>query len=139
MGSAPLSGKAARQYLARHAEPESAVADALPGDFGHALIVPAYGEGESLFSLLASVPGGPAGPVLIVVVLNARADSPEDVHAANATARERLARELPETAALSDAPFVRAYGLAGGALVLVDRARPGAFLPAGQGVGLARK
>jgi hypothetical protein len=139
MESAGLSGKAPRQYLARHAEPEARIADALPGEYGHALIVPAYGERESLFSLLASVPGGPTGPVLIVVVLNARADSPEEVHASNTAARERLARELPEIAVLSDAPFVRAYRLAGGALVLVDRARPGALLPEGQGVGLARK
>jgi len=33
-----------KQYLSRHAEPEAAAADALEGDFGHALIVPAYGE-----------------------------------------------------------------------------------------------
>ena len=139
MESADLSGKAARQYLARHAEPESRAADALTGDYGHALVVPAYGERESLFSLLASVPGGPSGPVLVVVVLNARADSPAEVHAANAEARDRLARELSETVVLSDAPSIRSHRLAGGSLVLVDRALPGAFLPEGQGVGLARK
>ncbi len=138
-GAGDLDGKAARQYLARHAEPESRAADALAGPFGHALIVPAYGERESLFSLLASVPGGPSGAVLIVVVLNARADSTDEVHAANTAARDRLARELPETAVLSEEPFIRAYRLEKGTLVLVDRALPGAFLPEGQGVGLARK
>jgi hypothetical protein len=132
-------GKALTKYLARHAEPESEVATRLSGDFGHALIVPAYGELESLFSLLASVPGGPAGPVLIVAVLNARADSPAAVHEANRAARERFERELPAPALLSDAPPVRAHPLPGGTLLLIDRAAPGNFLPEGQGVGLARK
>ncbi len=60
------------------------------------------------------MPGGPAGPVLIVVVVNARADSPAAVHEANQAARERLDRELPPPQVLSDAPAVRAYPLPGG-------------------------
>jgi len=111
----------------------------LPGQFGHALVVPAYGERESLFALLGSVPGGPRGAVLVVVVLNARKDSPAPVHEANDAARERLERELPPATVLSEAPATRSYPLAGGALLLVDRARPESFLPEGQGVGLARK
>jgi hypothetical protein len=132
-------GKALTKYLARHAEPESEVAPRLSGDFGHALIVPVYGERESLFSLLASVPDGPAGPVLIVAVLNARADSPAAIHEANRAARERFERELPAPVLLSDAPPVRAHPLPGGTLLSIDRAAPGSFLPEGQGVGLARK
>jgi hypothetical protein len=131
--------KAVSKYLARHAEPESEVASRLPGPYGHALVVPAYGERESLFSLLASVPGGPSGPVLIIAVVNARADSPEAVHRANQAARERLGRELPAPEVLADLPLIRAHALAGGTLLLVDRASSGTFLPEGQGVGLARK
>jgi hypothetical protein len=132
--------KAVAKYLARHAEPEAEAVPRLPGRFGHALIVPAYGERESLFALLGSVPGGPAGPVLVVLVLNARKESPEPVHAANQYARERLERELPPATTLADTPSIRCYPLAaGGALLLVDRAAPGTFLPEGQGVGLARK
>ena len=133
------NGKALSQYLTRHAEPEAEVAPRLPGDLGHALIVPAYGERESLFALLASVPGGPAGPVLVVGVLNARADSSSGVHEANRAVRERLEKELPPAAVLSDLPPIRAYPLSGGTLLLVDRAVPGSLLPPGQGVGLARK
>src|SRR5215831_848855 len=107
--------------------------------FGHALVVPAYGEADSLFSLLGSVPGGPGGPVVIVVVLNARKDSPPSVHEANAATRERLARTLELSAEISADPSVRSYATAGGSLVLIDRAEAGRFLPEGQGVGLARK
>jgi hypothetical protein len=134
-----LSNKAVRKYLARYAEPEAEIAVKLQGSFGHALIVPAYGERESLFALLSSIPGGPRGSVLIVLVLNARADSPAPVHDANQAARERLTRELPAATVLSESPPIRAHPLSGGYLLLVDRAMPGHFLPAGQGVGLARK
>jgi hypothetical protein len=131
--------KAIRKYLARQAEPEALAADALEGEFGHVLVVPAYGEGQSLFDLLGSVPRGPAGETLIVAVLNARADSPAAVHDANRAARERLrdsalaASELP-----ADHP-VLALSYPNGRILLIDRAADGHFLPEGQGVGLARK
>ena len=127
------------KYVARHAEPEAEAAARVPDRFGHAVVVPAYGERESLFRLLASVPGGPRGPVLVVVVLNARADSPPAAHAANDDARRRLAAESEGGTVLSDAPPIRVASLPGGALVVIDRAMPGYFLPEGQGVGLARK
>ena len=131
--------KALSKYLARHTEPESWAVEGLSGEFGHALVVPAYGERESLFALLASVPGGPAGRVLVVVVLNARADSPRSVHEANAAARERFDRELPGAVDVGEASGIRAHAMPGGTLLVIDRASPGRFLPEGQGVGLARK
>jgi glycosyl transferase family 2 len=134
-----LSEKAVAKYLARHAEPESDVATQLPERFGHALIIPAYAEYQSLFPLLASVPAGPAGPVLVVVVLNARKESAAAVHDANRAARERLEKELPTPRVFSEAPAIRLFTFGGGVLLLVDRAAPGYFLPEGQGVGLARK
>ncbi len=81
---------------------------------------------------------GPAGAVLIVVVLNAREDSPLAVHEANAAARARLmaagpARPLPGSSPITEVTAAH------GRLLLVDRAQPGHFLPEGQGVGLARK
>ena len=128
------------KYLSRHAEPEARAAASLPGAFGHVLVVPAYGEGRSLFEMLGSVPQGPAGDTLIVVVLNAREDSPPAIHAANAEVRDRLmtaaanpARELAASPAVTELP------MAHGRLVLIDRAAPGSFLPEGEGVGLARK
>src|SRR5512142_1736126 len=127
------------KYLSRHAEPEAAVAPRIPGEFGHAIAIPAYGEGDSLFRLIGSIPSGPLGRVLVVVVLNSRADSAPEVQDANEAVRERLARELPHLATLSDAPPIQLLELRGGMLLLVDRGRAGFFLPEGQGVGLARK
>jgi len=134
-----VSSKATRQYLERHAEPEARVAATISETFGHILIVPAYGERDGLFQTLGSVPGGPDGEVLIVLVLNAREDSPPPVHEANDAARQRLARELPQRTSLSENPAITLHVMPGGRLLVIDRARPGHFLPAKQGVGLARK
>lgn len=128
-----------KQYISRHAEPEAAAADAVPGDFGHALIVPAYGERDSLFATLGSIREGPRGETLIVVVLNAREDSPAEIHQANAAAAERLRAGASEVAPLSPELGVESLRYPHGLVVLVDRASPGRYLPEGQGVGLARK
>jgi hypothetical protein len=130
------------KYLSRHAEPEVRAVDSLSGSFGHVLVVPAYGEGRSLFDTLGSVPLGPAGDTLIVVVLNAREDSPPPVHTANAAVRERLALAAGAggpARVLAVSPPVTEHALPHGRLVLIDRGLPGHFLPDGQGVGLARK
>ncbi|MDQ2978591.1 MAG: glycosyltransferase family 2 protein [Acidobacteriota bacterium] len=136
-GSAPE--KALAQYLARHAEPEAKLVSGLGGPWGHALVIPAYGERDSLFPMLGSVPAGPRGGVLLAVVLNAREDSPAKTHESNAFVRQRLARDLPEIEILSHAPPIRAHRLNAGTLLEIDRAVAGHFLPEGQGVGLARK
>ena len=130
--------KAIARYLEESAEPEAALADRVPGSFGHAIEIPAYGEGETLFRTLASVPVGSLGDVLIVVVLNARLDSPKVVHEANAVARERLAT-LGAAEIVSANPEVRLFPASRGRVLLIDRASPASYLPAGQGVGLARK
>ncbi|MDQ6893770.1 MAG: glycosyltransferase family 2 protein [Acidobacteriota bacterium] len=127
------------QYLARHAEPEARSVAALEGSWGHVLVVPAYGERDSFFPLIGSVPLGPRGEVLIAAVLNARTDSPRSVHEANAFVRDRIARELPEFQTLSESPPIHAHRLPAGTLLVIDRAVEGHFIPEGQGVGLARK
>ena len=134
-----MTSKAVSQYLSRHAEPEAGAADALEGDFGHVLVVPAYGEGQSLFDTLGSVPKGPRGDTLVVVVLNAREDSPPGVHDANDAARARLLEAAEGIQELDGGLPAAALKYPNGTLLLLDRARPGQFLPAGQGVGLARK
>ena len=134
------AGQRSDAYLSRHAEPEARAADAIEGQLGHVLVIPAYGEGHSFFDALGSVPRGPAGDTLIVVVLNAREDSPPAVHAANSAARERLAGAAAgPRRELSSAPPITVLPMAHGHLVLIDRASPGSFLPEGEGVGLARK
>ncbi len=131
--------RAVGKYLKQSAEPEAALASALPGEFGNVVVVPAYGEEDSLFKMLGSVAAGQAGDLLVVLVLNARADSPEDVHRANAAARQRLSRELPSPRKAAEDGLLLSYPLERGRLVLVDRAGAGRYLPEGQGVGLARK
>jgi hypothetical protein len=131
--------KAVTKYLARQAEPEAGGAAGIPDEFGHAVVVPAYAEGDALFTMLGSVPSGPAGRVLIVLVLNARADSSKAAREANAAVRDRLARELPAPVRTAGDHPLLAYPLEHGRLVLVDRSLPGRYLPEGQGIGLARK
>ena len=111
------SKKAVDQYLSRHAEPEAAVADRLEGSFGHAVVVPAYGEGQSLFDTLGSIPRGPRGETLVVVVLNARADSPAAVHEANRASRARLAEAARSSADLGSDPPISALRYANGTVV----------------------
>ncbi len=134
-----ITTKPVTQYLSRHAEPEATSAERLTGSFGHVLVIPAYGEGQSLFDTLGSVPRGPRGDTLIVVVLNAREASPALAHAANAAARARLTEAASSAADLGGAHSVLALSYPYGTVALVDRALPGHFLPEGQGVGLARK
>lgn len=134
-----IDTKPVSQYLSRHAEPEAALADRLEGSFGHVLVVPAYGEGQSLFDTLGSVPKGPRGATLVVVVFNARADSPERVHETNRSSRARLFEAAKGSSELGEAPPVSALAYPNGTVVVIDRAQPGHFLPEGQGVGLARK
>jgi hypothetical protein len=126
-------------YLAKDAEPEASLADRLEGSFGHAVEIPAYAETDSLFETLGSVPEGPLGAVLIVVVLNARAGAPAAAHAANAVAREKIAALASAAELISEAPPARLFTYPRGRLLLIDRALAGHYLPAGQGIGLARK
>lgn len=128
-----------RKYLRTHAEPEANIAAAVTGRFGHMVIIPAHGEGASLHAALASLRRGPCGDVLAIVVINARADAPPWAHQANADAWERLtagATPLPAPPGTL-AQFQGATPW--GALLCIGRHTPGAFLPPGQGVGLARK
>jgi hypothetical protein len=126
-------------YLSRYAEPEIAAAANLEGSFGHVVQVPAYGEGDTLFAMLGSVPAGQPGETLVVVVLNARADSPAGTRQTNEAARARLAAAASSAFTLSQEPPTIAYRFPRGRVVLIDRSGPGRYLPAGQGVGLARK
>jgi len=47
--------KAVAQYLEHYAEPEAAHAGRLQSTFGHAVVLPAYGEGEELIAALRSI------------------------------------------------------------------------------------
>jgi hypothetical protein len=66
-------------------------------------------------------------------------DSSPEAHEANEAARRRLVGAASEAREIPGEHRVSALTYADGQVVLVDRARPGHFLPEGQGVGLARK
>lgn len=126
-----------RKYLERYGEPEASLADALEGPFGNVLVLPIYGEEALLRALLTSIPASPAGEVLIVAVVNARQNSPEWVHAANASTLGWLRSHFGNGTTYASGAQLFAHPR--GKLLLVDRAQHGRYLPEGQGVGLARK
>ena len=130
--------KASRKYLAEHAEPEARLAEALLGqDFGDALVIPAHGEGRTLLGVLEALPGSPRGRLLTVVVINARADSPAEMHTANAEAIEALHERFGPGRQLEAGAWQLEQEH--GALLLIERCSEGRWLPPRQGVGLARK
>ena len=129
--------RAEKQYLERYAEPEARELGAFRRRFGHVLTIPAYGEGRELRNALASIPAGPLGDVLTVLVVNGRVDSPRSMKDANLAMLQELraagGRGVPI------APNTVVHEHPRGALLLVDRATPGCELPPRHGVGLARK
>jgi hypothetical protein len=136
-----ITSKAQQQYLERYAEPEATIADRLSGSFGHALVLPAHDEGDELMRALRSVPAGPEGDVLLILVVNATPEAPAWVHDRNSEVLARLRHEYGlEEAVYLDAPApARVFRFGSGRILYVDRASPEHLLPAGQGVGLARK
>jgi hypothetical protein len=90
---------------------------------------------------LVSVPTGPEGDVLLVVVVNAAPEAPAWVHERNAEVLTRLQRKYgPEEAVFLDAPApARVFRFRAGRILHIDRASPPHLLPTGQGVGWARK
>ena len=140
MSMHPPADKALRKYLADHAEREAAFARVLESRslrFAHALVIPVYGEGLELIRCLETIPAGSEGRVLTVLVINAPADAPDWVHAANLETLRALSREYPGREEL--APGLALHSEQNRDLLVIDRATRGRFLPAGQGVGLARK
>src|SRR4030095_5241349 len=109
----------ALKYLRCHGEPEAQGLSPLPQKYGHVIVIPAYGEDDSLLKPLESIPQGPLGKILKIVVVNGRADSPPPAH-------ERNLRHFSRLSKLSD-------------LLLIARSSEKNPLPSGQGVGLARK
>jgi hypothetical protein len=131
------TSRALRQYLDRHAEPEISMATGVTRRFGHVLTIPAAGEGASLHQVLSSIPAGPLGDVLLILVVNASVESPRWIKEANLDLFEQLKRDWGSGLRCGVAGTL--YARPHGSVLLVDRASPGRELPAKQGVGLARK
>ena len=135
-----ISGdKAARKYLAGHAEPEAGLARKLGarfGTFGHGLAIPSHAEGSRIAECLATIPCGPRGPVLTVVVVNAPAGAATEVREANQRSLEKIRRDYGQDEKVSSTASTFAHPA--GALLVIDRTNEQP-LPERQGVGLARK
>lgn len=117
-------------YLARRAlaAPWQVTPHLPAGIFRGAVVIPARSELAHLPATLASLAANPADTLsrfLVLVVVNNRSDAPHEEKADN---RETL-RRLPD--------WKRQLGLS--SLFWVDAAGGGQELPAGQGVGLARR
>ena len=129
---------ALEKYLAHYAEAEARSLPSLGRTFGHAIVVPAYDEGTNLFTTLESIPEGPLGEVLTILVVNTPADAPPRAHLHGQQLIERLTDELGGEWTTAGPPLFRSFEHPHGALLCIDRTGPRS-LPAGQGVGLARK
>src|SRR6266545_39770 len=141
LGQTPFMQTARQKYLERYAEPEAALAANLVGPYGHAVVLPAYGEGDELVAALASISKGPGGRVLVVLVLNAKATATPWMHDRNRAVVTRL-REIfgrTEEWQLAPSPPARLFTFAAGHVLLIDRSEKAHWFPDDQGVGLARK
>jgi hypothetical protein len=130
--------RAANKYLASYAEKEIQGVHRIGRTFGHAIVIPAFDEAEDLLRMLQSIPVGPLGDVLIILVINAPADAQPEVHSRSRELVTRLDARYGSEAFRTGAPGFRWFAHPSGALLSVNRTGYRA-LPKGQGVGLARK
>jgi hypothetical protein len=86
---------------------------------------------------LASVPAGPLGQTLIILVINAPKAAPAWALEANRSALEAVRRSFGRPVRCGE--HIELLEHPHGDLLLVDRTRPGSAFSADQGVGLARK
>lgn len=125
------------KYLTQYAEPEVALARALPTrNWDYALLIPAYRESPAFFgklkeSLLAH------HQVLLILVVN-QPDSEPHPHPLNHQLHRLV---IGESRALSESANMALRQIKGtnSTVLLVDRFSPGNTIPRREGVGLARK
>ena len=133
---------AVRKYLARWAEPEVSIAEAVERRYERALVVPAYREEPSLLDGYVTAARTSRGTTLCILVVNAPDDAPDEHHHGNARFFDAVLDRLDGVKAISHGERRAFLGaLVPGKLdvLVIDRASPGARLPRKRGVGLARK
>jgi len=137
-GSATLGEK----YFARYAEPEFALASELGERYLAALVVPVCGEAPELLDGFQSALSRAKERVLVVLVVNATDAASATIHAENQRLMAYLEARFPARRAIAREGLV-GHGFLGRGeshdLLWLDRASPGARLPAREGVGMARK
>jgi hypothetical protein len=141
-------GRTVRKYLAQYTEPEARTAAPFGHRFKHVVVIPAAGEGDRVVKTLASIPpsagtgcgnGFGASGCLVILVVNARATSTAAHHQGNSSTFDALGVRDPGLLTFLRAERWLDRATSEDALLVVNRAVPGRFLPEKQGVGLARK
>ena len=137
-----FGGGVGAQYFARYAEPEAVLAGELSERYLAALVVPVCGEAPSLLDGFQNALSRAPERVLLVLVVNATDASSAAIQSENQRLLAHLAATFPARRAITR-EGVGTWGWLGSAehhdLLWLDRASPGACLPAREGVGMARK
>lgn len=133
--------RAVQKYLEQWAEPEAALAASIEGSYERTLVVPACAESAELLDGYTTAAQTSKGRTLLVLIVNAPDDAPEETHVRNRTLLEALRERLKKTRTVEGplAAFVGAVALSNLDVLVVDRASAGARVPRKEGVGLARK
>ncbi|HKO49249.1 MAG TPA: hypothetical protein VJV79_16060 [Polyangiaceae bacterium] len=139
--SAFAAGEGAK-YFARYAEPEALLAREFSERYLAALVVPVCGEAPSLLDGFQSALSRATERVLLVLVVNASDASSASIHVENQRLLAHLEATFPARRPFTGEGVATRGWLARAEshdLLWLDRASPGARLPARQGVGMARK
>jgi hypothetical protein len=139
----PSLGKAERKYLERYAENEARSGTLLAETvtpYSDVVVIPSYGEYETLLQTLDSVPPHHSQKPLIVLVVNQREDCPDWARTANESLLAHLrSGEVYDDGIAALGPGIEHHTRADHDLILIDRTQSELCLPKRQGVGLARK
>ena len=127
-----MSHKAISKYLSTYAHTSARVGAALNGHYVASLVIPAYGESETLDKTIESIPTLDHGAVLGVLVVNQRPNSPPSIAKTNRATIARLRERYSPRTTLADG--IDRQPTAFGDLIVLN-----VTLPEHEGVGLARK
>ena len=126
--------KAIRKYLAQYAQPEAALASAMPKSIEHIVVIPSYGEGEGVLRTLRTLPLDQGA--MCILVINEPTEAPSSYRDANIETIVSLEAEYGNCGSLDH--DARLYSTPFGWLAVLDRRGDRAIDPS-HGVGLARR
>lgn len=129
---------AIEKYLEHYAESESRLADLLTGPYQSALVVPVLAEPVAALEGHRAAFAGGQGRGLVILIVNARDDAPQEQHRDNEALLSELAG-VPGARLLAASPPTMLVDCPGHDLLVVDRASKGFRLAAKEGVGRARR
>lgn len=123
------------RYLANHADLDNEALSLDIDPVSNVICIPLHDEDERFLDTLQSAAElDGAETTLLILIVNGAEDTPPNIHDQNSV----FLRWLRTLLSLPEAPAALTHWK-GLAVLLIDRAQSGRRLPAGQGVGLARK